>query len=64
MHSVEGGDGERLVGLALSEGSMVTLLEAGVSEEEVGLDRLRLVAATIPDPVPWWIGYRVWLGLR
>jgi SAM-dependent methyltransferase len=64
VHSVEGGDGERLVGLALCEGSMVMLLEAGVSEEEVGLDRLRLVAATIPDPVPWWIGYRVWLGLR
>jgi SAM-dependent methyltransferase len=64
LHSVERGDGERLVGLALSEGSMVTLLEAGVGEEDVGLDRLRAVAGTMRDPVPWWIGYRVWLGLR
>jgi hypothetical protein len=64
LHSVESGDGERLVGLALSEGSMTTLLEGGVSEEEVGLDRLRAAAAEMREPVPWWIGYRVWLGLR
>jgi SAM-dependent methyltransferase len=63
-HSVEEGDGERLVGLALSEGSLQTLLEAGASEEDVGLDRLRQVAATVREPIPWWIGYRVWLGLR
>ena len=43
---------------------MTTLLEAGVSDEEVGLDRLRAAAAEMREPVPWWIGYRVWLGLR
>ena len=64
LHSVEAGDGDRLVGLALSEGSMVTLLEAGVTEEEVGLDRLRTAAALMPEPVPWWISYRVWVGLK
>jgi SAM-dependent methyltransferase len=64
LHSVEEGDGDRLVGLALSEGSMVTLLEAGVTEEEVGLDRLRAAAAVMPEPVPWWIGYRAWVGLK
>jgi SAM-dependent methyltransferase len=63
LHSVEDGDGDRLVGLALSEGSMVTLLEAGVSEEEVGLDGLRAAARLMPEPVPWWISYRVWIGL-
>jgi SAM-dependent methyltransferase len=64
LHSVEQGDGERLVGLALSEGSLRTLLEAGVTEEEVGLDRLRTAAARMPEPVPWWIGYRAWVGLK
>ena len=64
VHSVEEGDGERLVGFALSEGSLSTLLEAGATEDEVGLDRLREVAASIPEPITWWIGYRVWLGLR
>jgi SAM-dependent methyltransferase len=64
LHSVERGDGDRLVGLVLSEGSVTTLLEAGATEEEVGLDRLRLAAERMSEPVPWWFGYRVWIGLR
>ena len=64
LHSTEEGDGERLLGFALSEGSMRTLLASGATEEEVGLDRLRDVAGTLKDPVPWWIVYRVWLGLK
>lgn len=64
LHNVERGDGERLVGFALSEGSLRTLLEAGVSEDEVGLDRLRKAAEKMRQPVPWWIGYRAWIGLR
>ncbi len=43
---------------------MRTLLEAGVSEEDVGLDRLRAAADAMQEPVPWFIGYRAWLGLR
>jgi hypothetical protein len=64
LHGVEQGDGERLVGLALSEGSLTTLLAAGATEEDVGLDRLRAVAATMREPVSWWIGYRAWIGRR
>lgn len=64
IHSVEEGDGERLVALALSEGSLQTLLASGVTEEEIGLDELRRVAARMRKPVRWWIGYRVWLGVR
>jgi SAM-dependent methyltransferase len=64
VHSVEEGDGHRLVGFAFSEGSMRTLLEAGTTETEVGLDRLRAAAAAMPRPVPWWIGYRVWIGRK
>ena len=64
LQNVESGDGDRLIGLALSEGSMVTLLEAGVTEAEVGLDRLRTAGLLMPAPVPWWISYRVWVGLK
>jgi len=64
LHSVEEGDGERLLGFMLSEGSTRTLLEQGVSEEQIGLDRLRAACAEVREPVPWWIGYRVWLCLR
>jgi hypothetical protein len=50
MHSVESGDGDHLVSLALSEGSVTTLLEAGVGGVEVGLDRLRADAAELREP--------------
>ena len=43
---------------------MRTLLAAGATEEEIGLDRLRDVAAAITSPIPWWIVYEVWLGLK
>jgi SAM-dependent methyltransferase len=64
LHSVERCDGERLLGFALSEGSTRMLLEQGVAEEELGLDRLRAVAGELREPVPWWLGYQVWLCLR
>jgi SAM-dependent methyltransferase len=64
LHSVEEGDGDRLVGFALSEGSTRTVLDAGASEADIGLDQLRAVAAAMPQPVPWWIGYRAWVGLK
>jgi hypothetical protein len=64
LHSVEEGDGERLLCFALSEGSTRMLLEQGVSEEAIGLDRLRTACAALSEPVTWWIGYRVWLCLR
>ena len=43
---------------------MTTLLEVGASAEDIGLDRLQIAAATMPQPLPWWISYRVWVGLR
>jgi SAM-dependent methyltransferase len=64
LHSIEEGNGDRLIGFALSEGSMRTLLEAGASESNLGLDRLRDVAGTMPETGPWSIGYRVWIGLK
>lgn len=63
LHSVERGDGERLVGFALALGTVRTPLGEGVSEEELGLDRLRDVASQLPEG-PWLWEYRAWLGLR
>jgi SAM-dependent methyltransferase len=66
LHSVEEIDAQRLVGFALSEGSMSTLLAAGVTEEQVGLDRLRKAAARgLGDEAsPWYLGYRLVVGWR
>ena len=64
LHSVEEVTAERLVGFALSEGSMVTLLDAGVTEKQVGLQRLRAAAADGlgDEPSPWYLGYRLVVG--
>jgi len=61
LHSVERGDGERLVGFALALGTVRRPLEEGVSEEELGLDRLRHEASKLPEG-PWLWEYRAWLG--
>jgi SAM-dependent methyltransferase len=64
LHSVEEGDGDRLLGFALSEGNVRVLLEQGVSEAEIGLDRLREACGELRRPVPWWVGYRLWICLK
>ncbi len=61
----EEGDAERFVGIALSQGGTVALRELGVTEEELGLTRLREVAERrLPRPVPWWLTYRVRMAVR
>jgi SAM-dependent methyltransferase len=64
LHNVEEGDSDRLVGFALSEGSLRTLLASGVTEDEAGLTDLREAADAMTEPAPWWLGYRAWLGLK
>ncbi len=66
LHHVASGDADRLVGLALSLGAVVSLMRRGVSEAEMGLDTLRAAAeASLGDePVPWYFSYRVRLGVK
>jgi len=65
VHHTEAGDAERLIQLALSQGSVSTLLRRGVTDEEIGLDRLReAVRGALGDrTVPWYFSYRVRLGI-
>jgi SAM-dependent methyltransferase len=62
LHSVEEGSGERLVAFALSEGSLQTLLPH-VTEAEIGLDRLREAAESLPSG-PWYLGYHLFYGVK
>ena len=66
FHKIESGTAERFVGLAKSQGSVAALLKAGVSEEEIGLLKLREVAQGIIGNrlVPWFWSYRVRIGVR
>jgi SAM-dependent methyltransferase len=65
VHHRDEGDADRLVALALSQGGTVALLNQGLPEDELGLTRLREVAARrIPRPVPFWWTYRIRLAVR
>ena len=64
LHEEDEGDAERLVGLALSQGGVQTLLKAGLSEEEIGISRLRDQATSLmPDKKPWLWSSRLRLGV-
>ena len=66
VHHAEPGDAGRLVGLALSQGSVAKLLQRGMSESEIGLDTFRREAARAMGDrsVAWYFSYRVRLGIK
>jgi ubiquinone/menaquinone biosynthesis C-methylase UbiE len=60
----DSGDADRLLSMALSQGGTVALLAEGISEETIGLDRLREVAERrLATPRTWWWTYRVRLAV-
>jgi len=65
VHHTEPGNADRLVGMALSQGSVATVLKHGLSEEETGVDELRAAAAEAlgDEPQTWYLGYRVRVGI-
>src|ERR1700760_4753813 len=65
VHHREEGDADRLVALIRSQGGTVALLNEGLSEDQLGLTRLREIAERrLPGPVPFWWTYRVRLAVR
>ena len=66
LHHVESGGAERLVGLALSQGEIATLLKHGIGEDEIGITALREAARhALGDAiVPWYWSYRLRLGVK
>ena len=65
LHSVDEGSAGRLVGLALSLGSVQTLRKTGVSDEAIGLDQLRSDLAALGEDKPerWYWPSRVRVGI-
>ncbi|HKN13829.1 MAG TPA: class I SAM-dependent methyltransferase [Candidatus Binatus sp.] len=66
LHHVENGGAERLVGLALSQGEIATLLKHGIGEDEIGITALREAArhALGDSIVPWFWSYRLRMGVK
>jgi ubiquinone/menaquinone biosynthesis C-methylase UbiE len=66
LHHREEGDAARFIGLVLSAGYSFQFKQGVVTEEEIGLERLRQAAFNYigPEPVPWYFSYRVRLGIK
>jgi SAM-dependent methyltransferase len=66
LHSRIRGNADRIVGMALSLGPLVVLLEGGRSEEELGLAQLREIAARALGSAEsdWFMSYRVRLAVK
>ncbi len=63
IHKRDVGDAARLVDIARSQGGVRALLASGMSEDALGLTRLREVASRhIPTPTTWWWTYEVQLA--
>lgn len=65
LHSVEQGDAARFVAMIRSN-AFGNQSQFKFSEEEIGLDRLAAATTGLigPDPVPWYISYRIRIGIR
>jgi SAM-dependent methyltransferase len=65
LSHVESGGADRLVALAETQGGVVALRQAGVADEDIGLEDLRRVARSVlgSDARPWWWTYRVRVGV-
>lgn len=65
LHHVDEGSAERLIGLALSLGSVQTLLKLGLTPSQIGLDHLRRELDLIMGPAVerWYWTSRIRIGL-
>jgi SAM-dependent methyltransferase len=66
LHHEDEGDAERIVGLLLSQGSVQSLLKLGISETDLGIDRVRQIAARAFGAAPshWFWSTRVRIGIK
>ncbi len=61
LHHVDAGNGERSVGLLRSQGSVMDLLKAGYSDQDLGITALESLARSElgSEPAPWYWSARV-----
>jgi ubiquinone/menaquinone biosynthesis C-methylase UbiE len=65
LHHIEMGNADRLVGLALSQGSVAGLLKRGIEKSVLGLEKLKAIAESSlgSNPQPWYWSYRLRIGI-
>ena len=64
-HHIEHGNAKRLIGLLLSQGSVMTLLKSGIGESELGIDvfRQKVTQALGVGPHNWYWSSRIRYGI-
>jgi SAM-dependent methyltransferase len=65
LHHIDSGNADRLVGLAMSQGGVQTLLKSGYSEADIGIERLRRIVENIlgSQLISWVWSLRVRIGI-
>ncbi len=65
LHKIEYGNADHLIGLVISWGSF-RYLRQGVTEQELAIDQLKDVAHRVigDEPIPWYLSYRVRIGIK
>jgi hypothetical protein len=65
LHHVDTGNGERYLGLLRSQGSVMDLLKAGYSDQDLGITELERLARSElgGEPAPWYWSARVRIGV-
>jgi SAM-dependent methyltransferase len=65
LHQEDTGNADRLIGLSMCDGFIRSLLKAGVSETELGLDEFRCQARQLlgDEPCPWFWYVSLWIGV-
>jgi ubiquinone/menaquinone biosynthesis C-methylase UbiE len=66
LHHVESGTADRLLGLALSQGMIAGLIKRGLTEPDLGIDRLRAELHRLFNgrTLPWFWSYRLRAAIR
>ena len=66
LHNEDEGGAERIVGLLLSQGSVQSLLKQGISEADLGLDRVREIAGRAFGAASsrWFWSARIRIGIK
>jgi hypothetical protein len=65
LHNQELGNADRLIGMVLSQGGVMTALKSGLTEDELGLTELRAVTKRVlgDEQRPWYFSYRLRVGV-
>jgi ubiquinone/menaquinone biosynthesis C-methylase UbiE len=66
LHHIEQGDAARFIGMVMTNGYGHQIKLNTVSEQEIGLDRLKHAALQQigSEPIPWYFSYQVRIGVK